>query len=103
MGQKRFSKIAFVTGESPEALKTLHHLRELYEDVPVDEADVLVALGGDGIMLQTLHATINRPVPIYGMNFGSIGFLMNEYHDDALLERLEEAEETLLHPVKLVA
>lgn len=103
MSQKKYNKIAFVTGDSPEAIKTLKVLQKRYDDVPLQEADVIVALGGDGIMLQTLHAVISRPVPIYGMNFGSIGFLMNEYHDDALLERLDQAEENIIHPLKLEA
>ncbi|GJM02400.1 MAG: NAD kinase [Rhodomicrobium sp.] len=103
MSNKRFKKIAFVSGDTPEARATVKTLRDRYEDVPLNEADVLVALGGDGIMLQTLHSTISRPIPIYGMNFGSIGFLMNEYHDGDLIERLEQAEENIIHPLKLEA
>ena len=64
-------------------------LHARYEHVPPDEADVIVALGGDGFMLETLHARIERPVPIYGMNLGTIGFLLNTYRADGLLERLE--------------
>lgn len=103
MNQKRFSKIAFVTGDSPEAIKAVDHLKQLYPHTPLEDADVIIALGGDGVMLQTLHANIHRPVPIYGMNFGSIGFLMNEYQPEKLLERLEQAEETFIHPLKLSA
>ena len=58
----------------------LANLRQQYEDAGPDEADVIVALGGDGFMLQTLHAFIERDKPIYGMNFGTVGFLMNEYN-----------------------
>lgn len=103
MSKKRFSKLAFVTGDSPEAENAVNNLKQRYENVPVEEADVLVALGGDGVMLQTLHANINRPIPIYGMNFGSVGFLMNEYHDEELIDRLQQAEENIIHPLKLEA
>ena len=62
------------------------------------EADVIVALGGDGFMLQTLHRYMGRGIPIYGMNYGTVGFLMNEYHEDDLLKRIDRAQETVLHP-----
>ena len=102
MSQK-FHKIAFMNGPSPAAQAALKILKSRYDHVPVEEADVLITLGGDGAMLQTLHQTIERPLPIYGMNFGSIGFLMNEYREDGLIERLEAAEETITHPLKLSA
>jgi len=103
MSKKKISQIAFVSGESREAEEAVNLLKKRYGSAPIEEADVLVALGGDGVMLQTLHATMVNPVPIYGMNFGSIGFLMNEYKEDDLLERLQVAEESIIHPLKLTA
>ena len=63
----------------------------------------MVALGGDGFMLQTLHAFTGKGKPIYGMNRGTVGFLMNEYHQDDLLERLAAAEKAVIHPLKMTA
>ena len=60
-----------------------------YGEAPAEDADVIVALGGDGLMLQTLHRHLRSRIPIYGMNRGSVGFLMNDYHEDDLLERLD--------------
>ena len=77
-------------------------LRGRYGDAG-DDASVIVALGGDGFMLQTLHLFLGRDVPIYGMNFGSIGFLMNEYRDDGLTERLEAASPAKVHPLLMRA
>lgn len=103
MSTKRFSKIAFVCGDIPEAETAVIALKQRYDNVAIKDADVLIALGGDGVMLQTLHATIDHPIPIYGMHFGSIGFLMNEYSEENLLDRLEKAEENTIHPIKLKA
>src|ERR671919_474646 len=66
---------------------------------PLGEAEVIVALGGDGLMLSTLHATKGRNIPVYGMNRGTVGFLMNEYGEDRLRERLEAAEEAVINPL----
>lgn len=95
-------KIHFTASESPEALAALDKLRASYGDAD-DDASVIVALGGDGFMLQTLHFYLGRDVPIYGMNFGSIGFLMNEYRDDGLAERLEAATPARVHPLLMRA
>ncbi len=103
MSKKKFSKIAFVSGDSPQAEQAVQALKQRYDNVPIDQADVIIALGGDGVMLQTLHTTIENPLPIYGMNFGSIGFLMNEYKEDDLIDRLENAQESIIHPLKLIA
>lgn len=103
MKKMRFNNIAFVSGDSAEAQEAVRTLKEKYQSCPEDQADVLIALGGDGVMLQTLHANIKNPKPIYGMNFGSIGFLMNEYYEAGLIERLEAAEESIIHPLKLTA
>jgi len=94
-----YKKIAFVASDVPEAQEALKALCALYGDAAPAEADVVVALGGDGLMLQTLHAHMTRRIPIYGMNRGSVGFLMNEYRQGRLLERLAEAKLTTLHPL----
>ena len=99
----RKAKLGFRAAETPEAQAGLAVLQARYEHLPPDEADVIVALGGDGFMLETLHARIERPVPIYGMNLGTIGFLLNTYRADGLLERLEEAVPIPLHPRRLRA
>ena len=83
--------IGFRAADTPEAQAGLAALKALYEHVPPDRATVIVALGGDGFMLETLHARIERPVPIYGMNLGTVGFLLNTYRADGLLERLAQA------------
>jgi len=101
---RRFNRIAFVASAAPDAQSALEALKEHYEHVPIEEADVIVALGGDGLMLQTLHATMGGPAkPIYGMNKGTVGFLMNEFREDELYERLENAERSVVHPLLMVA
>jgi NAD+ kinase len=99
----RFEKIAFVASETKEAQGALKKLSERYGNAPPDKADAIVALGGDGLMLQTMHAHLNSRIPIYGMNRGSIGFLLNDYHEDNLKERLEAAETTIIHPLRMTA
>jgi NAD+ kinase len=99
----RFERIAFVASEAEPAQAALARLTERYPNVPPDEADVVVALGGDGFMLQTLHAVMSRGTPIYGMHRGTIGFLMNDFVEDDLIERLDAACETLIHPLSMEA
>ncbi|MFZ2469564.1 MAG: NAD kinase [Parvibaculum sedimenti] len=96
----KFDKIAFVATDVPEAQEALKTLTDRYGNAAPAEADVFVALGGDGLMLQTLHKHMHRGIPIYGMNRGSVGFLMNEYKPDHLRERLEAAEIARLHPLR---
>ncbi len=96
-------RLAFLGSERPEAKQALERLRALYGDAPVQEADVVVALGGDGFMLETLHRTLPRTTPIYGMNRGSVGFLMNEYQEEGLIERIRAAERTTIHPLAMTA
>ena len=98
-----FDKIAFVATEMPEAQAALARLTAQYGAAAPYEADVIVALGGDGLMLQTLHMHMHRRIPIYGMNRGSVGFLMNEYRDDKLKERLATAERATIHPLRMRA
>ena len=89
-------RLAFVASDRPEAIEALGRLTAIYGHHPIDEAQVVVALGGDGFMLETLHRTLYAPRPIYGMNRGSLGFLMNEYVEDGLLERINTAERTVI-------
>lgn len=98
-----YEKIAFVASDSPKAQNALRVLRGKYTESPPDKADVIVALGGDGQMLVTIHQFMGRNIPIYGMNRGSLGFLMNEYSADDLPERLNRAEVTWLNPLRMRA
>lgn len=96
-------RLALVASPAPEAVEADQLLRARYDFVTPDEADVLIALGGDGFMLQTLHMLLerNRKVPVYGMNRGTVGFLMNAYDPDALIERIVGAERFLLNPLRM--
>lgn len=97
-------KIAFVASRAEGAQEALRDLSEHYGSVPVEEADVIVAIGGDGFMLQTLHRNMRLGKPIYGLMRGSVGFLMNRYEGEGdLLERLERAHCTELHPLRMTA
>jgi len=78
-------------------------LIQRYGDVGFGQADIVVCLGGDGFMLETLHRTLSRPVPVYGMNCGSVGFLMNPFDEDDLPARLARAQEVVLHPLRMTA
>lgn len=96
-------RLAFVASDRPEAQEARDRLAARYGDVALEEAQVVVALGGDGFMLETLHRTMSAQTPIYGMNRGSVGFLMNEYSEDELLERINAAERAVIHPLVMVA
>ncbi len=96
-------KLAFRASGSPVAQTALHELSRLYGDAPLDQAHVVVALGGDGFMLETLHATQNVNLPVYGMNRGTVGFLMNEYALVGLRERISRAEEAEINPLEMRA
>jgi NAD+ kinase len=101
-GQKpkhRFGQIAFVSAGTPEANSARDTLVARYHGVDPEEADVVVALGGDGVMLQVQHRFMGKRKPIYGMNLGSVGFLMNEYREESLDERLDAAEASIVHPL----
>jgi NAD+ kinase len=88
---------------APDAAEALEAMRKRHRDVGAGDADIIVALGGDGFMLQTLHAFLGTGKPIYGMNLGSVGFLMNEYRPDTLIERLSAAERAVIHPLRMRA
>jgi NAD+ kinase len=98
-----FKRIAFVASPTPAARRALKSLGAQYGCSPVEDADVVVALGGDGLMLQTLHRLLGRGTPIYGMNRGSVGFLMNEFQEDDLTARLQAAERSVIHPLAMRA
>ena len=95
--------IAFAAADGEPAQTALAELKSLYPEAPADEARYVVALGGDGFMLQTLHRFLGRNVPIFGMNRGSVGFLMNEYNAADLPRRLAEAAVVDLHPLVMEA
>jgi NAD+ kinase len=99
----KFKKLAFVASDAPIAQKARRSLMKKYGSATPDEADVIVALGGDGLMLQALHSHFASGKPIYGMNRGSVGFMMNDYDEKNLLDRINAAELTVIHPLRMVA
>jgi NAD+ kinase len=96
-------KIAFLASRSEAAQAALKTLQAGYKHVAPEQADVIVALGGDGFMLHTLHRFMERGTPVYGMNRGSVGFLMNAYSEEDLPERITHASEEVLHPLLMRA
>lgn len=95
--------ISFVAAQSELAQEALMRLRHRYGHTPADKADAIVALGGDGFMLETLHRFMAMNKPIYGMNRGTVGFLMNVYLEDDLPQRLTRAQKVVLHPLRMIA
>ncbi|MBS9477820.1 NAD kinase [Ancylobacter radicis] len=98
-----YGRISFVASDAPDAQQARALLVERYGDEPVDEADIVVALGGDGFMLQTLHRFRDSGIPIYGMNRGSVGFLMNSFRQDDLPARIAAAQRVVIHPLMMEA
>jgi NAD+ kinase len=96
-------RLAFAASDRPEAQEARARLAQRYGEHRVEDADAVVALGGDGFMLEMLHACIGARKPIYGMNRGSVGFMMNDYQEDGLLERIAAAEEAVIHPLRMTA
>lgn len=96
-------RIAFAASAAPEAQAALADLTAAWGQRPLEAADVVVALGGDGFMLQTLHEMQAHGLPVYGMNCGTIGFLMNAFAVEGLPERVEAAEEAVIHPLAMTA
>lgn len=90
-------------GQSPQAQEALEAVEKRYGSVPLEEADVVVALGGDGFMLETLHSLLGDERPVYGMNLGTVGFLMNDYQVEGLEERIREAHQSSLRPLRMDA
>lgn len=101
--QPDFERIAFIASDVPEARDALRRLAHKYGNTPAGDAHAIVALGGDGLMLQTLHRFMKTPLPIYGMNRGSVGFLMNEYNEEDLPDRLAAAKISTIHPLSMEA
>src|SRR6185295_5530680 len=93
----------FVAAAAPDAQAALALMRQRHKDVGAERAEIVIALGGDGFMLQSLHSFIGKGKPIYGMNLGSVGFLMNEFREDDLIERLAAAESAEVHPLRMHA
>lgn len=94
-------QLALVTSGTPKAEKAAADLRSIYQFTPIDRADAIVALGGDGLMLHSLHEYLALGLPIFGVNCGTVGFLMNDYRTDALPERVRAAHEEALFPLQL--
>ena len=96
-------RIAFVASNTRDAQIALAALTARYGQAAPEDAQMIVALGGDGLMLQTLHKFMGSGKPIYGMHRGTVGFLMNEYREEGLKERLQAAETTVIHPLLMCA
>ena len=96
-------EIAFAAAPTSLAAASLARLVQAWGDCPLAQARVIVALGGDGFMLETLHGVLGRDVPVYGMNCGSVGFLMNNFAEEELPARLSRAQAALLHPLRMHA
>ncbi len=94
-------RIAFLAAENPAAQAKRERLAARYGNAPLSEAEVVVALGGDGFMLETLHKLLGRNLPVYGMNCGSVGFLMNAYNEEDLPRRIAQAQAAELHPLRM--
>ncbi len=97
------TRLAFAASDRPEAQAARERLVARYGLFDVNDAEAIVALGGDGFMLESLHNSLESDRPIYGMNRGSVGFLMNDYVEDGLLERVRAAERAVIHPLRMVA
>jgi NAD+ kinase len=95
----RYGSVAFIASATPEAQEARQRLVNRYGEHSADDADVIVALGGDGLMLQTLHRFVGSGKPIYGMHRGTVGFLMNEYNENELQGRLQAARTSVIHPL----
>lgn len=94
-------RVAFAASEAEAAQQALHDLRRIYGTIDPDQADIIVPLGGDGFMLETVHRFLGADVAIFGMHRGSVGFLMNPYRLEGLYERLENAQPVILHPLEM--
>ncbi|HYE49032.1 MAG TPA: NAD kinase [Azospirillaceae bacterium] len=95
--------LALVAADTAEARTALVRLAHRYGNVPPEQADVIVALGGDGFLLETLHRYLELRTPVYGMNRGSVGFLLNDFSDDGLPDRVARAQTVALNPLRMVA
>lgn len=96
-------KITFHAADSKDAQKALLELKAQHEDVGIDEADIMVALGGDGTLLESLRMVRHKKIPVYGMNCGSVGFLLNPYRPEKLKEHLKNAHAVKIYPLIMKA
>ena len=96
-----YPTFAFVAAATDEAQAARAKLQAQYQATNPEEAEIIVALGGDGFMLETLHTTLDRDVAIFGMNCGTVGFLMNGFEEEGLADRLAAAERVTLHPLRM--
>lgn len=103
MTEPEIRRIACVASDAPKAQEGLAILKEHHPLVPLEEADVLVVLGGDGFMLQTMHKYMDVGLPFYGMNRGTIGFLLNQFEPNGLMQRLNATQKHILHPLAMTA
>jgi NAD+ kinase len=103
LANRNTTRLAFAASDRPEAEEAYERLSARYGRYEIVDADVIVALGGDGFMLEMLHRTLRDGKPIYGMNRGSVGFLMNDYREEDLMERIAHAERATIHPLAMVA
>jgi NAD+ kinase len=97
------TSIAFVAADTEIAIAARHRLTAVYGDITPEMSDIIVGLGGDGLMLECLHKVLGTDKPVYGMNCGSVGFMMNEFSELNLLERLMRAQPSILHPLRMHA
>jgi len=96
-------RIAFTASKRPEAQRALRKMRDIYGDCSIENAKVVIALGGDGHMLEVLRDRMEDGLPVFGMNRGTVGFLLNEFSEENLLERLAKAESVTIHPLHMQA
>lgn len=96
-------KLGFFAGRKPRAQKALEELKSAYGFVEPEEADTIVVLGGDGTMLRALHTFADYQTPLYGMNLGTLGFLLNKHEKKGLEERIQAAKRYTIHPLKMTA
>lgn len=96
-------RLAFLAADTPNAHELRERLIKLYGEFPAETADALICLGGDGFLLEAMHRALPLGIPVYGMNCGTVGFLMNPVREHGLRERLSRAQATELHPLQMVA
>lgn len=96
-------KLSFLAGKSTKARAALRRLKKNHQSYPLEQADVAVVLGGDGYMLHCLHQLMNQKIPVFGLSRGTVGFLMNQYSEKNLIERIQSAKDTFLHPLQMTA
>jgi NAD+ kinase len=96
-------KLAYFAGRKPRAQKALEELKSKHGVVPPEEADAIVVLGGDGTMLRALHEFEDYAAPLFGLNLGTLGFLLNDFRRDDLLERIDNAKRFTIHPLRMTA